>query len=256
MLQLIEVVKMPRYAREKSQTGIYHVMLRGIDKRDIFLKQNDYTRFLHYIELAKEKSETSLLAYCLMTNHVHMLLKEGKEEIGNFIRRVAVGYAQYHNSNYGRTGHLFQNRYQSEPVNSDEYLLVVSRYIHQNPLKAGIVKHIKDYKWSSYNDYLINKKNTITDTGFLEKYFINIESFIEFNNQKNHDICLDYEEKKRYTEDELRKIISEIVRIEKLSLMEIKERNIALKKIKKETGASIRQLEKVLGIGRNIIQKA
>ncbi len=246
---------MPRSARKKSQTGIYHVMLRGIDKRDIFLTQDDYKKFLHYIKLAKEKSEVSLLAYCLMTNHVHMLLKEGKEEIGNFIRRVAVGYAQYHNSNHGRTGHLFQNRYQSEPVNDDKYLLVVSRYIHQNPLKAGIIKNIKDYKWSSYNDYLI-KKNTITDKDILEEYFNNTESFIEFNIQENYDNCLDYEEKKRYSDDELRQIIIEIVEIEKLSLMEMKTRNSVLRRIKNETGASIRQLEKVLGIGRNIIQKA
>jgi len=246
---------MPRAAREKSKTGIYHVMLRGIDKRDIFLTQNDYKKFLHYIELAKEKSEISLLAYCLMTNHVHMLIKEGKEQIGDSIRRIAVGYAQYHNSKHGRTGHLFQNRFQSEPVNDDKYLLVALRYIHQNPLKAGIVKDIKDYKWSSYNDYLINKK-TITDKDILEEYFINTESFIEFNNQKNNDNCLDYEEKKRYTDDELREIILEIAEIEKLPLMEIKARNSVIRIIKNKTGASNRQLEKILGIGRNIIQKA
>ncbi|RQD76946.1 MAG: transposase, partial [Candidatus Syntrophonatronum acetioxidans] len=243
---------MPRSSREKSQTGIYHVMLRGIDKRDIFLTQNDNKKFLHYIELAKEKSEIFLLAYCLMSNHVHMLLKEGKEEIGNFIRRVAVGYAQYYNRNHGRTGHLFQNRYQSEPVNDDKYLLVVFRYIHQNPLKAGIVKNIGDYKWSSYNDYLNNKKG-ITDKGLLKGYFSNIENFIVFNNQKNKDKCLEYEGKKIYSDTNLRQIVSEIIEIEKLPMMEIKTRNMVLRRIKNETGASIRQLERVLGIGRNII---
>lgn len=75
-----------------------------------------------------------------MQNHVHLLIKEGKEEIGDSIRRITVGYAQYHNRNHVRTGHLFQNRYKSEPVDDDRYLLVVLRYIHQNPLKAGIVK--------------------------------------------------------------------------------------------------------------------
>ncbi len=112
---------MPRYAREKSQTGIYHIMLRGIDKREIFITQNDYNKFLHYVELAKEKSEFSLLVYCLMTNHVHMLIREGKEEIGNSVRRIATGYAQHHNRVHGRTGHLFQNRYKSEPVNDEKY---------------------------------------------------------------------------------------------------------------------------------------
>ncbi|MFO8191656.1 MAG: transposase [Bacillota bacterium] len=246
---------MPRIAREKSQTGIYHVMLRGIDKRDIFLTKKDYKKFLRYIELAKEKSGFTLLAYCLMTNHVHLLLKEGKEEIGDSIRRIAAGYAQYHNRIHGRTGHLFQNRYQSEPVNDDSYFLVVSRYIHQNPLKAGIVKNIDDYEWSSYKHYLVDKKDLV-DTDFLKKYFSSTDSFIEFNNQENKDQCLEYKEKLRYTDDELKKFISKMIEIEELPAMEIEKRNKILRRIKNETGTSIRQLEKVLGIGRNVIQKA
>jgi len=246
---------MPRTAREKSQTGIYHVMLRGIDKRDIFLTEKDYKKFLRYIELAKEKSDFALLAYCLMTNHVHLLLKEGKEEIGDSIRRIAVGYAQYHNRIHGRTGHLFQNRYQSEPVNDDSYFLVVSRYIHQNPLKAGIVQNIDDYEWSSYKHYLVDKKDLV-DTDFLKKYFSSIDSFIEFNNQENKDQCLEYKEKLRYTDDELKKFISKMIEIEELPAMKIETRNKILRRIKNETGTSIRQLEKVLGIGRNVIQKA
>lgn len=246
---------MPRSAREKSKTGIYHIMLRGIDKRDIFLTGNDYRKFLHYIELAKEKSGFSLLAYCLMTNHVHMLLKEGKEEIGDSIRRIAVGYAQYHNRIHRRTGHLFQNRYQSEPVNDDTYLLVVTRYIHQNPLKAGIVKSIDNYQWSSYNLFL-NDNETIIDKEFTKKYFASIKSFIEFNKQINDDQCLEFTNKVRYTDDEVKSIISRIVEIEKLPTLETKDRNEVLKRIKNETGASSRQLEKVLGVGRSIIQKA
>ncbi len=246
---------MPRSAREKSQAGIYHIMLRGIDRRDIFLTDTDYKKYLHYVLLSKEKSEMSLFAFCLMTNHVHMLVKEGKEDIGDSIRRIAVGYAQYHNRAHGRTGHLFQNRYQSEPVNDDSYLLVVSRYIHQNPLKAGLVKNIKDYKWSSYNYYLSDKE-TFIDKESMLKYFDNIRGFIEFNNQGNNDLCLDYYVKTRYSDDELKLIISRIVDIREIPVLEIKTRNEVLKRIKNETGASIRQLEKVLGIGRNIIQKA
>ncbi|AKL94725.1 hypothetical protein CACET_c12600 [Clostridium aceticum] len=106
---------------------------------------------------------------------------------------------------------------------------------------------------------MINKNtiiDTIIDKDILKGYFINTESFIEFNNPQNYDKCLDYEEKKRYTDDNLRQIILEIMEIEKLPLMEIKRRNNFLSRIKNETGASIRQLERVLGIGRNIIQKA
>lgn len=247
--------KMSRNAREKSETGIYHIMMRGIDKRDIFIEEDDYVKFLYYIEKAKVKSDISLLSYCIMSNHVHLLIKEGKEQIGDTIRRISVGYAQYHNRKHGRTGHLFQNRYHSEPVNDDNYLLIVLRYIHQNPIKAGMVKGICDYKWSSYCDFL-KLQSTIVDRDIPMQFFANKESFIEFHNQYNIDQCLDYEEKTRYTDDELRKNIITIVEIEKLRFMENKDRDSIIERIKKETGASIRQLERVLDIGRNIIQKA
>lgn len=246
---------MPRDAREKSQTGIYHVMMRGIDKRDIFLADDDYEKFLFYIKKVEGKSSISLLAYCLMQNHVHLLIKEGKEEIGDSIRRITVGYAQYHNRNHVRTGHLFQNRYKSEPVDDDRYLLVVLRYIHQNPLRAGIVKNISNYKWSSYNDYLTTK-DTIINKDHIRKYFPSIESYTEFHNQREIEQCMDYEVKKIYTEAELKEMIEDIIDIETLNKMEVQSRNLIIGRVKRETGASIRQLEQVLGIGRNIIQKA
>ncbi|WP_132995115.1 transposase [Sporanaerobacter acetigenes] len=88
---------MPRGTREKSESGIYHVMLRGIDKMDIFLSNSDYEKFLYYIREAMDKSNFVVYGYCLMTNHVHLLIKTETEEIGDIVRRIAVGYAQYHN---------------------------------------------------------------------------------------------------------------------------------------------------------------
>lgn len=120
---------MPRQARVRSITGIYHIMLRGIDKRDIFLENEDKLKFLECIERAKAKGNFKVLGYCLMDNHIHMLLKES-EEIGTSIKRITVGYVGWHNKKYDRTGHLFQNRYLSEPVTTEEYLLTVLRYIH------------------------------------------------------------------------------------------------------------------------------
>ena len=149
---------MPRKARERSETGIYHVMLKGIDKKDIFAGKQDYEKFLYYVNRAMEISKFEVYGYCLMPNHVHILLKEGTEKIGDAIRRIAVGYAQYFNIKYGRNGHLFQNRFRSEPVNDDVYFLIVLRYIHQNPIKANMVINMEDYEWSSYNEYIMKSK--------------------------------------------------------------------------------------------------
>ena len=141
---------MARQSREKSETGIYHVMIRGIDKRNIFLDKEDKIKFLEKLIQAKEAAKFKLYAYCLMDNHVHLLIQES-EEIGTSIKRLTVGYVQWHNNKYARTGHLFQNRYMSEVVETEEYLISVLRYIHQNPVKAKMVKNCTNYLWSSYN---------------------------------------------------------------------------------------------------------
>ncbi|WP_170270384.1 transposase [Heliorestis acidaminivorans] len=228
---------MARTARRKSETGIYHVMLRGIDKRDIFQNESDYKKFLEYIEKAKEKVNFTVYAYCLMTNHVHLLLKETeKHEIGDIVKRIAVGYVQYHNIKMGRVGHLFQNRFKSEAVDKDAYFLTVLRYIHQNPLKAGMVKALGDYQWSSYNEFIKDNKK-IVETTFALNYFNNIEQFKTFMKEKNDDKCLEYEPQKRYTDEGLKEIISSSIDTSGFEKMDIATRKEILKKIKEATGA-------------------
>jgi REP element-mobilizing transposase RayT len=85
-----------------------------------------------------------------MDNHVHLLINEGDDEIGKIMKRINISYSYYFNKKYGRIGHLFQDRFKSEGIDSDAYLLSVVRYIHNNPVKAGLVKNIEEYKWSSY----------------------------------------------------------------------------------------------------------
>ncbi|WP_090553955.1 REP-associated tyrosine transposase [Natronincola ferrireducens] len=244
---------MARRAREKSQTGIYHIMLRGIDKRNIFINDSDYEKFIEYIKKAKEKIEFTIYAYCLMTNHVHLLLKTESEEIGDVIRRITVGYAQYHNIKNGRTGHLFENRFKSEPVDTDDYFLIVLRYIHQNPIKAGMVERIEDYKWSSYNEYM--KKNTLINSTFALNYFKDRQGLIEYMTEESEDKCLEFNPKKRYTDEELKETIYSLVDISILNTLDREARDNLLKSIKETTGASNRQLSRILKIGRGILDR-
>ena len=92
-------------------------------------------------------------AYCLMGNHFHLLIRERDERVGETIKRIASSYVYYYNRKYGRDGHLFKERFKSEPVNDMEYFTVLLRYIHQNPVKAGIVEKVKDYEFSSWGEY-------------------------------------------------------------------------------------------------------
>ena len=129
---------MPRQARRKSKSGIYHVLLRGINRQQIFEDNEDFEMFLQVLKDCKAISECKLFAYCLMGNHIHLLVQESKEPIGQFMKRILTRFVYWYNVKYQRVGHLFQDRFKSEPVENDSYFMTVIRYIHQNPLKAGL----------------------------------------------------------------------------------------------------------------------
>jgi putative transposase len=246
---------MARQRRKQSSTGIYHVMLRGIDGRNIFLDDQDCEIFLSYVSKAKEKSDYTIYGYCLMGNHVHLLMKEGSEPIGESIKRITVGYVQWHNDKYSRTGHLFQNRYRSEVVEDDRAFLTVLRYIHQNPLKAGLVQDISNYKWSSYRHYERDKQALIS-VDKVKEFYTSKDELLDFLKMPNDDQCLEYEVKIKYTDENLRlEILKFHNKPELISGLPREERNKVVKKIKQSTGASNRQLSRVLGIGRGIIDR-
>ena len=152
---------MPRGARKRSETGLYHVMIRGADRRIIFADDEDHRKFLHQLRDAKEKSSCKLYAYCLMGNHVHLLIKEEEEALESIMKRLGVAYVSYYNWKYQLTGHLFQDRYRSEAIESDACFLDVLRYIWQNPVKAGLCESAVEYKWLGCSG--IRDKAKLTD---------------------------------------------------------------------------------------------
>ncbi|MDD2497287.1 MAG: transposase [Desulfitobacteriaceae bacterium] len=247
---------MARVSREKSSTGIYHIMLRGIDKRDVFIDDKDREVFINYLSSAKEKSNYVIYGYCLMDNHIHLLIEEGHEHIGESIKRITVGYVQWHNLKYSRTGHLFQNRYKSEVIEDDAYFLTVLRYIHQNPIKAGIVQDIADYKWSSYIYYLEGPEQRLVSVDRGKSYFVSQNNFTDFMKMPSSDQCLEYEVKIKYTDEKLKnEILKVYTKSELIASLPKEERNKVIKEIKQYTGASNRQLSRVLGIGRGIVER-
>jgi len=248
---------MPRKPRQLSNSGIYHVMIRGNEKRNIFQDDEDRNKFLYILKMKNEETSFSIYAYCLMDNHVHLLLKEG-EEVGVSIKRITVGYVRFHNQKYGREGHLFQNRYSSEAVEDERYLLTVLRYIHNNPLKAHMVTSQSEYKWSSYQNYL-NAYHGITeyvDADLMQSYFKHVSDFEKFSCEVNQDDCLDASTFVKYTDDGIKAMVKENQRYSRIMSLNKTERNECIRIIYKETGCSIRQLSRVLGIGKRIIENA
>ena len=130
-------------------------------KKNIFNRVINYRHFVKcgrkWVKQCKEKYDFDIYAYCLMSNHIHLLIKEEKEPIEQIMKRIATRFVYWYNVKYQRVGHLFQDRFKSEPVENDAYFMTVIRYIHQNPLKAGLCKDISAYKYSSYNYHFVNK---------------------------------------------------------------------------------------------------
>ncbi len=253
---------MARKPRKKSESDIYHILMRGINRQVIFEDEYDYGRFVQTLEKYKEQSRFDLYAYCLMSNHVHLLLKVGQEPLEQLMRRICGSYVYWYNAKYDRVGYLFQGRFKSEVVEDDSYFLTVLRYIHQNPVKAGIVKNTDQYKWSSMGEYMGEPK--LIKTTFALKYFglepeTARERFSEFCSAANDDRCLEAEIKKHRSDEEARELIRKVCRVESpvdLQGFDKVRRNNYLKELKENHHLSVRQIERLTGINRGVVLKA
>ena len=187
--------------REKSSTDIYHVVLRGINKQVIFEDEEDFRKFLFILSDCKETCEFQLYAYCLMSNHIHLLIRTGKEPLGKIFQKLECSFVHWYNKKYERCGHLFQNRFKSIPVQSKEAFLTVLRYILQNPMKAGIENVPGSYPWSSYFSYA-GPADGLTDIGPVLRLFTSTDEMLSFLCQKNDDCGLEANENRYYVTDE------------------------------------------------------
>lgn len=254
---------MPRVSRENSKTitKTYHIMLRGINKQDIFLDNQDRSKFLKELRLSKEKFRYEIYAYVLMNNHVHLAICDENDKLSDIIHKLGTSYAMYFNKKYKRVGHVFQNRFKSICVDTEEYLKSLVRYIHRNPINDGLCKKY-DYNWSSYKEYLY--KEELTDTNFLLDIFNKdrreaIKQFVKFNNMdeaKYPDIEFEFEEKMK--DEEAAEYIVRFFKID--NLFEIQKYNLKIRneyicKISKMKGITMKQIARLLGMSESMIRK-
>jgi len=238
------------------------VILRGINKQVIFEDDKDRTRLLETLKNYKDISKYEIFAYCLMDNHVHLLMKENEEAIGRSIKRISSSYVFWFNGKYKRVGHLFQERFKSETVEDDQYFLTVLRYIHQNPISAGLTKQLGEYQWSSYLEYLEGKYKLI-DTDFALKMLSDdkreaMEQFEKNMNEFNDNKCLDHDEKNRLLDIEVKNYLlgKGITSLSELQKMAKSPRDEIIRAIKLMDGVSVRQISRITGISKSVIDRA
>ena len=168
------MIAMPRQARLDSPGTLHHIIIRGIEKKKIVDDEDDRSNFVARMgELAKG-TETAIYAWSLMTNHAHILLKSGVKGLSHFMGRLLTGYAITYNHRHRRHGHLFQNRYKSIVCDEDAYFQELVRYIHLNPLRAGIVESMPEldrYPWSGHSVIMGHRKRVWQDRNYVLSWF-------------------------------------------------------------------------------------
>ncbi|HJI99762.1 MAG TPA: transposase [Coriobacteriaceae bacterium] len=247
-------------SRVASEANIYHVMARGTGKQIIYESKNDRVVFLRMLRHAIKTHKAELYAWCLMQNHFHLLIHGNLEDLSQCMRELCGNYAQWFNKRAGRVGHLFQERYKSEPIDDEAYLLTVIRYIHENPKKADICA-TSHYEWSSYREYVNHAE--LCNTSYALDILGGVESFKEFHKQSHESLeRIDRDEARQrirlLSEDavvqEAKRLLGDITLAQVKSLPK-RERNALLHKLKLE-GFTVRQIERLTGIGRSIVSRA
>jgi REP element-mobilizing transposase RayT len=227
-----------------------------VAKQLVFEDDLDRERFLDDLSKTVKEDGGELLAWCLMDNHFHALIHLEMSKLSKTMRSVLSGYASYFNVRHGRTGHLFQDRFKSEAIDTDEYLLTVVRYIHANPVKAGITKDCR-YRWSSYGCYL--GEMGPCDTSFVLDVFGGVEQFTRFHSVQADDKCLDVAHMRRRLSDEkalaCAKEIAGKIELHEIGSLPKSERDAILRSMRAQ-GLTIKQVQRLTGIGAGIIDHA
>lgn len=263
---------MPRQVRKFSQSGTYHIMIRGNERKDIFLAEEDKQRFFDTLREKQRDGEFTVYAFCIMNNHAHLLLKVENEGLARIMKRINTSYAYYYNNKYLRIGHVFQDRFKSEAIENDRYFLAAIRYIHNNPVKAGIVKAPGHYKWSSYGSYTGegSLEGGIIEKDMVLKMFSSdndkaLELFVEYMNQINNDTFIEYEDEEKsktiLCNKDAREYVDTFLKDKGLHFGTLKDRanygirNEIIKELKKKSNLSIRQIAELLGVNKNTVLK-
>ena len=235
--------------RSRAESGFYHVMLRGNGRQLIFEDDADRREFLSCLDNAIEREGVSLIAWCLMDNHVHLIIDDPHDRLSTVMYRIGMKYAMYFNNRHQREGHLFEGRFKSSPIESDEYLVQAVRYVLNNPVAAGI-STLEDYRWSSYAEYC--GERGLTNTKPILDMFSSVEDFVSFCREGApvFDGKLEFDN----VPDQLVKEVATNIAIQlgctdlsKIKALSLKRRGTIVRALR-DAGLAVNQISRLIGI--------
>jgi REP element-mobilizing transposase RayT len=172
---------MPHRKIEFRQGQYYHVYNRGVGRQSIFREESNYLYVLGLLKLYCSELDVAVIAYCLMPNHYHLLLRQdGDEPVGLIPQRVFNSYTKAYNKRYDRIGTLFEGRYRAICVDNDSYLLHLCRYVHANPVKDALVSRLEDWPYSNFFEWVGMRSGALVDRSFVTEHFSEIGDYVQF----------------------------------------------------------------------------
>lgn len=247
---------MPRIARKYSKSNFYHVIVQGINKEYIFNTEFNMRKYKEFILKKIDRESIEIISYCIMNNHAHFLIYcENIKHLTKFMQRLNTSYSRFYNTVNKRVGYVFRDRFLSQNILSEKQLYNCVNYIHSNPIKAGIVKNIWEYKYSSYYE-LITEKSIVTNKG-IKLLFGSEKNYKEQLDTISREECkekfLDIQEEKKNVNDFVKEIEKSygkkfnVIKEEKNELKEVIER------ARKETDATIIKLAELLEVSKSTV---
>lgn len=240
---------MPRKSRKLIGNAFAHSMVQGINREYIFENDIQKNKYRRLIKKYSQKYNVLIIAYCIMDNHTHLLTyTENIENLSLFMKEINTGYAIYYNKSNKRVGYVFRNRFSSKPIYNQEYLLRCIKYIHMNPVKAGICKNEGDYNFSSYKDYL--NENEIINSKMLKSVLDKKEEILKKIN------LIDYEPLNLEKEQiDLKEVLQKFLIQKNLKLSQIQKNSFIIKEfisylISNEYEFKKQEIAQILNISR------
>lgn len=253
------MISIPRVSRKELNTPFLHVMAQGMNKEYIFKNKEYIEIYLNLLRKYIKEYQVTIIAYCVMNNHVHLLTYTEKiEELSGLMHKVNLVYSQFYNKTNNRCGMVFRNRYKAEPIYNLTYLINCINYIHLNPVKAKMVKKCEDYPYSSYNQYINNGK--ITRSKIMLELFGKNYNYSKLLDIKSKFIFIDIE---KTSQEEIREImdiaINDFLKNNSIRLEELFSNKIELckliKKLKMDYKFRYIDIMKRFGISKSKLQE-
>ena len=244
---------MPRVSRKNLKSFFKHVMVQGIEKQYIFGEERYIKKYKEIILEKLKECPVSILAYCIMHNHAHLLIhSEDPKEISKFMQKVNTKYSMYYNKVNNRVGYVFRNRFKSQEIFNQGQLYTCLKYIHNNPVKAGITKTMEEYEHSSYNEFLSGNHQIINNKSIellfgQEKDFKSIFELIH-----NKSVVIPDEEFL-----EIKSFVKQFEKRYKIKITELKNNKgllkVAIKEMKEMTNAKVVEIAEILRIDKSTV---